>query len=96
MNSFKRKQAEQALDQFWSNIKAQAVARQDPDCPICYNPFVPFKKTVLLDCSHVYHQNCLDNYEKFDREANNQMQAPDKHSCPMCRHPNYKKIVITY
>ena len=77
MNSIKRKQTEEALNQFWSKVKAKALARHDPDCAICYNPFVPFKKTILLDCSHVFHKNCLDNFEKFDREVNNELQDPD-------------------
>jgi len=56
-NSLKLKQMdeEQKLSMFWQKI--------------CYNAFVTFKETALLDCSHIFHANCLKNFEKFDREA---------------------------
>ena len=92
--SFKKKQKAMELDQFWTEVKAKAMARNECECPICYMPFVFHKQTVLLDCSHLYHQNCLDNYEKFDREANYDLPSKGQHACPMCRHPNYKKILI--
>ena len=31
--------------------------------------------TVLLDCSHVFHQTCLSNFEKFSGVR----------ICPLCR-----------
>ena len=78
----------------WQKIKMQAMARQDNNCPICYNPFVAYKETALLDCSHMFHACCLLNFEKFDQEANEDLRREGQHSCPMCRHPNYKKVVI--
>ena len=77
----------------WMKIKEKAMERCDNECPICYGPFVFNKKTVLLDCSHVFHANCLENYEKFDRNTN--FVSHMQHSCPMCRHQNYKKVEIT-
>ena len=85
---------ENGLDKFWTDVKANALARNDMDCPICFNPFVIYKQTALLDCSHMYHVNCIQNYEKFDREANHELVEEGQHSCPMCRHPKYKRIVI--
>ena len=50
---------------------------------------------MLLDCSHLFHKQCLDNFEKFEEQASGMDDLKkDKHSCPMCRHPNYKKIAI--
>ena len=82
------------LNEFWTEVKAKALAREENECPICFNQFVIYKQTVLLDCSHLYHQNCLDNFEKFDKEANHDLPSSGQHSCPMCRHPNYKKILV--
>ncbi len=60
-NSLKLKQMdeEQKLSMFWQKVKTQALDRKETDCPICYNAFVTFKETALLDCSHIFHANCL-------------------------------------
>ena len=86
---------EQKLNEFWAGVKEQAMDRGDTDCPICFNPFVNYKKTSLLDCSHMYHANCLQNFEKYDTKERNEI-GDHGHSCPMCRHPNYKKIDIDH
>ena len=87
---------EQKFDKFWAKIKEQAVARGETDCPICFMP-LNYKKTLLLSCSHVYHQSCLANFEKFEKEAD--IAKYDgvgsdgfKCSCPMCRTQGYTKI----
>lgn len=51
----KRRQDEAELSEFWRQIKEQALDRRDTDCPICFNQFVNYKKTALLDCSHMFH-----------------------------------------
>lgn len=48
----------------------------------------------MLSCSHVFHAKCLQNYEKFDTDAN--FGIAKKHCCPMCRHENYQKIEIDH
>lgn len=78
---------EQKLSAMWQKTKQQALARHDEHCPICFNLFVSYKETALLDCSHMFHANCLLNFEKYDREAHEENQGA--HSCPMCRHPKY-------
>lgn len=55
------------------------------------------KKSVLLSCSHAFHNNCISNFEKFEKEAD--IQKYDgvgsfnfKCSCPMCRNKGYEKL----
>lgn len=95
-NSIRIKQMdeEQKLSVFWQKVKEQALDRKETDCSICYSAFVSYKETALLDCSHMFHGNCLRNFEKFDREARDGLPQEGQHSCPMCRQPNYKKIII--
>ena len=76
----------QKLSEFWQKTKEKALKRCEKDCPICYNPFNNEKETYLLSCSHLFHKCCLESFEKFD--------FSEKMQCPMCRHPNYQKVVI--
>ena len=88
--------------------RIQAIERGDKDCPICYYR-LSLKDVVLLDCTHLFHLQCLDSFEKYDvlkpiYDSNQQENgfnpetgSPLKgygHSCPMCRHPKYKKVQI--
>lgn len=59
---------EQKLDDWWSQIRSKALERNETDCPICFNP-LNFKKSVLLSCSHLFHHDCITNFEKFELEA---------------------------
>ena len=59
------------------------------ECPICMmnipHPMIfPTKKhrnkikITILNCSHVFHDTCISNFEKFTR-------SDMLNSCPMCR-----------
>ena len=63
-----QKTEEQKLDDEWAQVKAKAMLRGESDCPICFNA-LNYKKTVLLSCSHLFHGDCIANFEKFEREA---------------------------
>ncbi|KAL4228549.1 RING finger protein 32 [Mactra antiquata] len=43
------------------------------------------RRTVLLSCSHVFHETCLDTFEELSLETNN--------SCPVCRSKYQKKVL---
>jgi hypothetical protein len=53
------------LSEFWQELRVQALERGDKDCPICYYR-LNLKDVVLLDCTHLFHQACLDSFERFD------------------------------
>jgi len=97
----------QILSEFWQEKRIQALERNDKDCPICYFRLVS-KPVVLLDCSHVYHKQCLESFELYDKKpvidrfygnlghnaGEHDSSKQYGHACPMCRHPKYKKVDI--
>ena len=71
------------LDGGWEKIQEKAITMEITDCPICLGSMntIP-KKTILLSCSHVYHLECFNSYEKFC----------DENLCPLCRKSYTKRI----
>ena len=47
----------------------------------------PQRRLVLLSCSHVFHQQCVDNFERF--------RIDDACSCPVCRATDYAKRLLS-
>ncbi|XP_053372747.1 RING finger protein 32-like [Mercenaria mercenaria] len=45
------------------------------------------RQTVLLSCSHVFHETCLEMFEELSMESNN--------CCPVCRSKYQKKVLVT-
>ncbi|XP_076017194.1 RING finger protein 32 [Genypterus blacodes] len=83
----------------WDRIQRQVVQRGVWDCPICLTPLCssshgpeaerskhgPQRQTVLLSCSHLFHQVCLESFEAFNVDS--------RPSCPLCRSVYYKKLI---
>ncbi|XP_068604357.1 RING finger protein 32 [Brachionichthys hirsutus] len=79
----------------WDRIQIQVTQRDVKDCPICLNALcIPDaapsthrhqSRTVLLSCSHPFHQLCLEAFESFSPES--------KPSCPLCRSIYHKKLI---
>lgn len=44
------------------------------------------KKCVILSCSHVFHEHCVGNFERFAREESQQ-------NCPVCRSKYSKRLL---
>jgi hypothetical protein len=65
----------------WSMIFSEMKKRNNENCAICFAA-LSNKKVNLLSCSHCFHKNCLDSFEKFDTYYEKR--------CPMCR-SNYEK-----
>lgn len=59
-------------------------------CSICMERFITDSNNpqVLLDCSHVFHKTCLEQFEKFI------CRAREKKACPLCRKTHYHKKVL--
>ena len=97
------------LSDFWKEKKEQALARGDKDCPICFSRLA-IKDVVLLDCTHMYHRQCLESFERYDIKpiaeayraglddgsglGGSPIAKKFGHTCPMCRHPKYQKVQI--
>lgn len=58
-------------------------------CSICQVQFVSSSTEgqVILSCSHVFHETCIKQFEKFARRVG---ATP---MCPLCRAPRYHKRV---
>ena len=48
-------------------------------CAICIEPITSDKKVCVLECGHIYHQDCISPW------FNSQMKQNDKPTCPTCR-----------
>lgn len=65
----------------WDGAMDKASKRHNDICAICFCGFGT-KELYILDCSHCFHKNCLDSFERFDPYFLKR--------CPICR-ANYKK-----
>ena len=72
--------------QTWNEVYDITLKRNDIDCSICLSKLKENnKKLVLLDCTHIFHYNCIQSFERF---------CLQRHPCcPICR-SNYQKMVI--
>lgn len=71
----------------WENIEKAAQSRYGKDsmCPICLCEFKTDEQ-MILSCSHVFHKNCFESFEKHTRVK----------ACPICRKQNYDKRKTNY
>ncbi|CAD8208058.1 unnamed protein product [Paramecium octaurelia] len=65
----------------WISIKKVALERREVDCTICLQSMVN-AKVFLLSCSHMFHANCLNSFERYSMAQIN--------NCPICRQ-SYQK-----
>ena len=68
----------------WKNIVNKMEQREQHTCAICLCEFNN-KSLYVLDCTHCFHKNCLDSFERFDPYYIKR--------CPICR-ANYTKKEI--
>ena len=67
----------------WNNI-VNKMEKRDHTCAICLCEFKN-KSLYVLDCSHCFHKNCLDSFERFDPYYIKR--------CPICRASYTKKEI---
>ncbi|XP_067933849.1 RING finger protein 32-like [Watersipora subatra] len=69
----------------WAIAKSKAQERHDfsQPCVICKEDIGKLCH-VILSCSHVFHKNCLQAFERFS----------GKKACPMCRKEQYQTRVV--
>ncbi|XP_028288671.1 RING finger protein 32 [Parambassis ranga] len=94
-----RKSVSEPQENDWDRIKSKVVQRGVWDCPICLtalcNPAESdgcnhqcHRRTMLLSCSHLFHQLCLEAFEAFTV-----FSADGIPSCPLCRSAYHKKLI---
>ena len=67
----------------WSEIRSVALKRQEKDCSICME-LLDEEDCVLLSCSHVFHGDCIQSFERFALQRFK--------TCPICRAQEYERI----
>ncbi|KAI7814903.1 RING finger protein 32, partial [Triplophysa rosa] len=79
-------------DKDWLEAQEKAVQRGVQDCPICLNHLNSQnglskggRNVLLLSCSHLFHEPCLEAFELFCQEV--------KPTCPLCR-SHYAKMLV--
>ena len=93
--SMKNKQSRQELLKFnkfdsnenfsdWNKILKEMKKRKIDNCAICLGS-LNHKVNYLLNCTHCFHKNCLDSFERYDTYY--------ERRCPICR-KNYDKKEI--
>ncbi|XP_034428036.1 RING finger protein 32 isoform X1 [Hippoglossus hippoglossus] len=94
-----RKSVSEPQDNDWDRIQSQVIQRDVWDCPICLTALCSLnlptqaatsnhqqpRRTVLLSCSHIFHQLCLEAFESFT--------ANSRPSCPLCRSVYHKRLI---
>ncbi|KAM3860760.1 LOW QUALITY PROTEIN: RING finger protein 32 [Diretmus argenteus] len=82
----------------WDRIQSQVMQRDVWDCPICLTALSSpgpgpgaethrpgaGRRSILLSCSHLFHQWCLEAFESFCVDS--------RPSCPLCRSAYYKRL----
>jgi hypothetical protein len=85
----------------WAKAEAAALTRDEQCCAICLGDLGgPDKKKALTSCSHLFHSQCLESFERFatavSADAHRQALAaePALHlpKCPCCRSEYSKRL----
>ena len=87
----------------WESVLLQCLKREGRDCAICMCPllggggdlggFDMRRRSVLLSCSHVFHDRCVTRFEVLLREHALLDGAPCR--CPVCRSPYSKRLLAS-
>ncbi|XP_061877629.1 RING finger protein 32 isoform X2 [Entelurus aequoreus] len=87
-----RKYVSEPQEDDWERIRSQVTQRGTGDCAICLTGLCgpdfslhQGRRSVMLSCSHIFHQRCLDAFESF--------AVAGRATCPLCRSTYYKKLI---
>ncbi|CAB1349482.1 unnamed protein product, partial [Coregonus sp. 'balchen'] len=91
-HQFEREHVSEPQEDDWQKIQEKVIQRDTRDCPICLTALCSprlgteagrtltqhhsNRRTVLLSCSHLFHQSCLEAFEAFCVEG--------RPKCPLC------------
>lgn len=85
----------------WSKAEAAALTRDEQCCAICLADLGGLeKKKALTSCSHLFHAQCLESFERFatavsadaHRHALSAEPAGHLPKCPCCRSDYSKRL----
>jgi len=66
----------------WHEIREKSISKGlHEECAICMEPNQNASNTVLLSCTHVYHESCLGSWVIF---------KDNQEHCPLCRQSYFK------
>lgn len=65
-----------------TKISYKAESKNDSNATATTN-----RKLYVLNCCHIYHSTCLNNFESFQNSDGVLM-------CPLCRSSNYSKKIF--
>ena len=68
----------------WFRIMQDIKKRGDDICPICFVKMWN-SQVYLTSCSHCFHKNCLESFEKYDNYYQKR--------CPCCRQGYEKRLM---
>jgi hypothetical protein len=71
----------------WNAIMKDIKCRDNDSCAICFTSMAN-KRVIITSCTHCFHKNCLESFEKYDHVI-------DKR-CPICRAASYEKKETIY
>ena len=92
----------------WKAVKRRACRRKDKNCAICLGALdrshvsrETNARVVLLTCSHMFHQDCINIFELFQEAESKERGRGGRGGgaggrgavCPICR-SNYKKKTL--
>jgi len=89
-------------DAEWNEILQRSKERGLGECAICMcglsysdgdikgGVTKRFKYNILLSCSHIFHEKCINNFERFSLSATDDATYQAL-CCPICRMSNYMK-----
>ncbi|THD21090.1 hypothetical protein D915_008091 [Fasciola hepatica] len=82
-------------DAAWKSIWDSHVKRGTGRCPICLGLWTRRRTRVLLTCSHVFHQTCIETMENVGSQNGFLLDSGLViNMCPVCRQTNYEKCAI--
>ena len=82
----------------WAHAIRKADNRKDSTvpCAICCEGYTTEAKQIILSCSHVFHEACITNLEKFATKGKDIATGkPLLPTCPICRSTNYEKAACS-
>ena len=82
----RKREEEQKEIEKWGIVEKQIKERNETACSICLQSFTSKVDFTMLNCSHTFHQHCLESFERFSRTNNS------THKCPVCRRFNYEQL----
>ena len=59
----------------WKTITESQLKVYNDNCCICLEDFQPYSNCVILDCCHIYHNECWKEFVSTPRR---------EHNCPLC------------